>query len=70
MPIKTNLRRNLSRKLACLSAAAALVATWGCKTFDSTEEDVARERMLYEKGMQGRDNRDRTDPGVFWRPRN
>ena len=58
------------RPVACLIPMVALAAVCGCKTFDSTEADLARERELHRELMRGRTPHDITDPGMFSRPRN
>ena len=48
----------------------AIAVLCGCKTFDSTEADLERERERHRELMEGKTPHDATDPGVFSRPRN
>lgn len=67
---KSILRRIRWREAAWLLAIGVVAAVGGCKTFDSTEADLTRERKLHRELMRGRSPHDITDPGMFSRPRN
>ena len=54
-----------------LVSGAVLVTFCGCKTFDSTEEDLARERKLHSDFIIPRTAvQDSSNPSFFSRPRN
>lgn len=70
MILKSILRRIRWQEATCLAAVGVAATVCGCKTFDSTEADLARERELHRELMRGRTPHDITDPGMFSRPRN
>ena len=59
-----------TRCAVCWIPMVAIAVLCGCKTFDSTEADLERERERHRELMEGKTPHDATDPGVFSRPRN